>query len=50
MKAMTKMKSALHRINSRLAIAKEKVSKLEDKTIEYPKWKTEEKKAKKKKN
>lgn len=49
MKAMTKMKSALHRINSRLAIAKEKISKLEDKTIEYPKWKTEEKKAKKKK-
>jgi len=45
MKAMTKMKSALHRINSRLAIAKEKISKLEDKTIEYPKWKTEREKS-----
>lgn len=37
MKAMTKMKSALRGINSRLAIAKEKISKLEDKTVECPK-------------
>ena len=44
MKAMTKMKSALRGINSRLAIAKEKISKLEDKTVECPKWKTEREK------
>ena len=45
MEATTKMKSALHGINSRLAITKEKISKLEDKTIEYPKWKTEREKS-----
>ena len=41
MKAMTKMKSALHRINSRLAIAKEKISKLEDRRVEIAEKKKE---------
>ena len=49
MEATTKMKSALHGINSRLAITKEKISKLEDKNNRVSKMKNRKRKKLKKK-
>lgn len=46
---ISKMKNTLHGINIRWAIAKENISELEDIAIEYPKWNTERKQNKTKK-